>query len=91
MIRINCPFCGERDHSEFTYSGDASKARPAHDSTDMEGWLDYVYLRANPKGVHTEFWHHVHGCRQWRVVERDTTTHEVSNVAFAKPLKSGGS
>ena len=91
MIRINCPFCGERDHSEFTYSGDASKARPAHGSTDMEGWLDYVYLRANPKGVHTEFWHHVHGCRQWLVVERDTTTHEVFNVAFAKPLKSGGS
>ena len=90
MIRINCPFCGERDHSEFTYSGDATKVRPAHGSMDMEGWLDYVYLRANPKGVHTEFWHHVHGCRQWLVVERDTTTHEVLNVAFAKPLKSGG-
>ena len=91
MIRINCPFCGERDHSEFTYSGDATKVRPAHGSTDMERWLDYVYLRANPKGAHTEFWHHVHGCRQWLVVERDTTTHEVLNVAFAKPLKSGGS
>ncbi|MEE2688116.1 MAG: sarcosine oxidase subunit delta [Pseudomonadota bacterium] len=90
MIRINCPFCGERDHSEFTYSGDATKVRPAHGSTDMEAWLDYVYLRANPKGSHTEFWHHVHGCRQWLVVERDTTTHEVLNVAFAKPLKSGG-
>ena len=24
MLRINCPFCGERDHSEFTYGGDAT-------------------------------------------------------------------
>ncbi|NBQ83840.1 MAG: sarcosine oxidase subunit delta, partial [Alphaproteobacteria bacterium] len=23
MIRIDCPFCGLRDHSEFSYGGDA--------------------------------------------------------------------
>ena len=43
MIRIDCPFCGPRDHGEFTYAGDATKVRPAHGSTDMEAWLDYVY------------------------------------------------
>ena len=91
MIRIDCPFCGPRDHGEFTYAGDATKVRPAHGSTDMEAWLDYVYFRDNPKGVHKELWHHAHGCRQWLVVERDTTTHEVLSVAFAKPSKSGGS
>ena len=24
MIRIKCAYCGERDHSEFSYGGDAS-------------------------------------------------------------------
>ena len=90
MIRINCPFCGERDHSEFTYGGDATKVRPEHGSNDMEAWLDYVYLRDNPRGSHREYWHHTHGCRQWLIVERDTLTHEVTSVSFAKPTKSGG-
>ena len=56
----------------------------------MEAWLDFVYIRDNPKGVHTEYWHHSHGCRQWLVIERDTVTHEVSGVTFAKPSSSGG-
>ena len=90
MIRINCPFCGQRDHSEFTYGGDATKIRPKHSVTDMDAWLDYVYLRENPKGAHKEYWHHTHGCHQWLVVERDTTTHEVQSVSFAKPTRSGG-
>ena len=89
MIRINCPFCGERDHSEFTYAGDATKLRPAHGITDREVWLEYVYLRDNPKGPHQEYWQHAHGCRQWLIVERDTVTHEVKNVSFAKPSSSG--
>ena len=90
MIRIKCPFCGERDHSEFTYGGDATKVRPEHGSNDMEAWLDCVYLRDNPRGSHREYWHHTHGCRQWLIVERDTLTHEVTSVSFAKPTKSGG-
>ena len=90
MIRIKCPFCGERDHNEFTYGGDATKVRPEHGSNDMEAWLDYVDLRDNPRGSHREYWHHTHGCRQWLIVERDTLTHEVTSVSFAKPTKSGG-
>ena len=34
MIRINCPFCGLRDHSEFTYGGDATIEYPALDALD---------------------------------------------------------
>ena len=90
MIRIKSPFCGWRYHSEFTYAGAATKVRPEHGSTDMYAWLDYVYLRDNPKGMHKEYWHHSHGCRQWLIVERDTTTHEVTAVEFAMPTKSGG-
>jgi len=37
MIRIKCPYCGERDHSEFTYGGDASIKYPSLDASDQNG------------------------------------------------------
>ncbi len=81
---IPCPHCGPRDSSEFTYFGDASRQRPALDNTDVEAWSAYVYERDNPKGPHQEFWHHLTGCRQWLVVERNTATHEVLSVIPAR-------
>ena len=36
MLRINCPFCGLRDHEEFSYEGDASISYPALDNHDEE-------------------------------------------------------
>ena len=36
MIRIPCPYCGVRDHSEFRYGGDAGKPRPAHGETSQK-------------------------------------------------------
>ncbi|HKJ50215.1 MAG TPA: sarcosine oxidase subunit delta [Gammaproteobacteria bacterium] len=79
MIRINCPFCGPRDHSEFTYGGDASIVYPALDAP-MDDWHDAIFLRENPCGMQSETWHHVNGCRMWLVVERDTMTHEIRSV-----------
>jgi len=79
MIRINCPFCGERDHSEFGYGGDASIEYPALDAP-MEDWHDAIFLRENICGMQAETWHHVNGCRMWLVVERDTMTHEIKSV-----------
>lgn len=79
-MKIHCPFCGARDHSEFTYSGDASVVRPDHGEQDQEVWHAYVYQRSNPKGVHQEYWHHTAGCRKFLVVERDTLTHKVASV-----------
>ena len=81
---IPCPHCGPRDSAEFTYYGDASRERPALDNTDVEAWAAYVYERDNPKGPHKEFWHHLLGCRQWLVVERNTATHEVLSTASAR-------
>jgi len=83
MLRIQCPFCGERDHSEFTYGGDATIAYPPLDAP-LEAWIDAVYVRANPKGPHRERWHHSDGCRLWLVVERDTLTHEIRSVMPAR-------
>jgi len=83
MLRLPCPFCGPRDHSEFTYLGDATVTRPEPEAP-LEAWYDYVYTRPNPRGRHQEYWHHAHGCRQWLVVERDTLTHEVFGARPAR-------
>lgn len=85
MLRIKCPYCGERDHSEFSYEGDATVPWPPLGSDDADAWHRAVFLRDNPAGRHTEYWHHVHGCRAWLIVERDTTTHEIFAVRAAHP------
>ena len=81
MLRIPCPFCGLRDHSEFTYGG-ADVAYPALDA-DRAAWFEAVFLRDNPRGPHSEVWHHSSGCRSYLVVERDTVTHAIGAVRLA--------
>ncbi|MGI9338915.1 MAG: sarcosine oxidase subunit delta [Gammaproteobacteria bacterium] len=90
MLELPCPFCGLRYESEFAYGGDAEVARPNDDSGDMQEWLDYVFVRNNPRGEHKELWHHVHGCRQWMVITRHTETHEITNArpAFWQTTKA---
>ena len=41
MIRINCPYCGERDHSEFSYGGDATINYPSLDASEKE-WTEAI-------------------------------------------------
>jgi sarcosine oxidase subunit delta len=84
MLRIPCPFCGPRDHTEFTYEGDATVEYPALDASEDE-WFEAVFLRDNPRGAHTEYWHHIQGCRAFLVVERNTVTHEITEVRMAHP------
>lgn len=84
MIRINCPICGPRPETEFTYGADATLERPAMDEAAMQPWLDYVFNRDNPRGWHREYWHHVQGCRQWVVLERNTLTHETGDCILAR-------
>ncbi|HSH42346.1 MAG TPA: sarcosine oxidase subunit delta [Arenicellales bacterium] len=84
MIRIPCPFCGVRDHSEFSYGKDASIRYPDL-GAPMDEWTAAVFERENIDGVVLETWHHVNGCRMWLVVERDTTSHEIHSVRPAHP------
>ena len=42
MIRISCPFCGKRDHSEFSYGGDGQINYPPLDASE-ETWHDAVF------------------------------------------------
>lgn len=83
-MRIDCPFCGERDQHEFSYGGDATRLRPEESNTDQQIWSDYVFLRDNPRGWHQEYWQHVHGCRAWVCVTRNTLTHEIAEVCTAR-------
>jgi heterotetrameric sarcosine oxidase delta subunit len=85
MLLIRCPWCGERDQTEFTYGADAQVRRPAADAPDQD-WIQYVYFRDNPRGPHLEYWHHVQGCRQWLRVTRNTMTHEITQVISAAAL-----
>jgi heterotetrameric sarcosine oxidase delta subunit len=79
MLLIDCPWCGPRHHSEFTYGADATVVRPAANA-DERAFFDYVYMRDNPCGPHVEYWHHAQGCRAWLKVERHTLTHEIASV-----------
>ncbi len=81
MLRIKCPWCGERDQTEFRYGGQAHIARPANPAqADDREWADYLFYRDNPQGLHRERWVHAWGCRQWFNVARDTVTHEILQV-----------
>ena len=84
-MRIECPFCGERDSSEFTYLGDAGFRRPAADTADAaDRFYEAVYLRDNPAGPHQELWYHSSGCLSWLRVTRDTRTHAILAVQLAR-------
>ncbi len=76
MLRIPCPWCGERDETEFRYRGDAGKTRPAPDA-GTPAFVAYVYERDNPLGWHLEWWLHVGGCRRLLKIERHTLSHEI--------------
>ena len=91
-MRISCPHCGLSDHTEFAFGGDAARDRPGL-SDAVDQWTDYVYLRDNPRGAHVEYWQHVHGCREWLIVERDTVSHDVRSVVLARtsPLRAATS
>jgi sarcosine oxidase subunit delta len=84
MLRIPCPWCGERDYTEFRYGGDANKQRPKHGAGDQKTWHDHVFLFDNPKGPHREYWQHVLGCRQWLVLERNTASNMVGQARPAR-------
>ena len=86
---IPCPHCGMRPKEEFTIKGSADVRRPAPEA-DAHAWLDYVYLRENPMGRLSEYWHHSSGCRRWLVVARDSVSHDIYSVQDAAKAKGGG-
>lgn len=97
MLLIKCPWCGEREQSEFGYGGEAHIARPENPAAlSDEEWGEYVFFRDNPKGSHRERWVHAFGCRRWFNMVRDTVSGEIHGSYApgkkppAAPGKTGG-
>lgn len=85
---INHPLLGPRDAAEFTYLGDAALLDRPDGMADgaAEAFFDYQYMRDNPAGEHRELWYHEAGDRAWLVVTRNTVTHEITKVEFARDV-----
>jgi heterotetrameric sarcosine oxidase delta subunit len=88
MFVIKCPYCGERDQTEFSCHGESHIARPENPNevSDKE-WGEYLFFRSNPKGMHYERWTHDHGCRQWFNVQRHTVTDKIIQTYKMGELK----
>ena len=81
MIQIDCPLCGLRDESEYTWGGEAHICRPENpDTVGDEEWGSYLFMRENPRGNHRERWCHSYGCNQWFNLIRDTVSHKITSI-----------
>jgi sarcosine oxidase subunit delta len=76
MLQIDCPWCGPRAETEFSYGGEGGIVRPVDTAamTDAQ-WGTYVFMRTNPKGVCHEQWCHSNGCGRWFNALRDTVSY----------------
>lgn len=72
-LRIPCPNCGARPHTEFTFGG---QERP-HAAHDPEEDFARVFLPDNDPGAARERWFHALGCRNWFELTRDATTNRI--------------
>ncbi|SMX36797.1 sarcosine oxidase subunit delta [Maliponia aquimaris] len=84
MLMFDCPYCGvTADETELTAGGEAHLKRfgPGASDADFEG---YLFMRANPKGVHFERWRHANGCGKWFLAARCTVTMEVFGTYAAQ-------
>ena len=79
MLLIACPFCAmDRPEAEFRHAGEAHLTRPPDPAAaDDAAWADFLYHRANPRGVIAERWRHVHGCGRFINVLRDTVSDRI--------------
>ena len=91
MLFIECPWCGPREETEFTYGGEAHIVRPRDPASlsDVE-WADYLFMRKNRCGRHLEQWLHSAGCRRWFNAERDTVTYKILSVYKVGEQAPGG-
>jgi heterotetrameric sarcosine oxidase delta subunit len=87
-LRLNCPNCGSRPHTEFWFGGElelhgqpapeaATAAPVAPESAAHEADFARVWLRQNSYGVQHERWFHHAGCRRWHTAVRNTLTNEI--------------
>ena len=78
MQLIPCPWCGDRDETEYRFGVETGKSRPSTDSSSDAQWANYLYDRTNSKGWAQEYWCHDAGCGRWFTLTRNTVTHEIA-------------
>jgi heterotetrameric sarcosine oxidase delta subunit len=71
---------GPRALAEFTFE------RPLASIVTLDAAPDEamrrLYTRDNPRGLSWELWRHAYGCRAWLKLHRDTSTHDIAEVAL---------
>ncbi len=78
MLLIRCPYCEmDRPEIEFKNGGQAHLTRPNPNAATDEEWTDFLYFRANDRGVHAERWRHVAGCGRYFNCIRDTVSDRI--------------
>jgi heterotetrameric sarcosine oxidase delta subunit len=87
MLVIECPVCGPRNSSEFSYSG-LVKPRPTG-TNDPAEWRKYLYEQNNFAGFAKERWFHVSGCRKFIDVERSSITNEITSIIQVGTTQEG--
>ena len=91
MLLIECPWCGPREETEFTYGGEAHIVRPPEPmEVSDEEWGQYLFFRKNLRGGHLEQWCHSSGCRRWFNMQRDTLSYGVGRVYRMGETAPGG-
>jgi sarcosine oxidase subunit delta len=91
MLLIECPWCGPRAETEFSYGGEDGIVRPKDPAAlGDDEWADYLFYRKNTRGMHSELWHHSQGCRRWFGVRRDTVTYEIEGSYALRSRESTG-
>lgn len=75
-FEIDCPNCGLRPYTEFTFGGELREVRSPDAGADYER----VYLPTNGAGPQRERWFHAFGCRRWLALTRHTVTNSVDAV-----------
>jgi sarcosine oxidase, subunit delta len=91
MLLISCPICGARPEIEFRYAGEAHMARPTKPvELDDAAWADFLYMRSNRKGLHTERWRHIHGCaRYFNAVRHTVSDRIIATYKAGEPQPDG--
>lgn len=82
-LRLTCPNCGSRPHTEFWFGGEVeahagdAAAAAGGDDARLDADFARVWLRRNSYGRQSERWFHHAGCRRWHTAVRDTLTNRV--------------
>tara|TARA_B100001093_G_scaffold109521_1_gene101771 strand:+ start:155 stop:412 length:258 start_codon:yes stop_codon:yes gene_type:complete len=84
MLLIKCPFCKNRNETEFVYGGPVGANRPDPTRASDEEWVDFLTMVPNPTGPVHERWWHARGCGEWFIICRDTVTHEILETPIEK-------